>query len=75
MFFGKQKTKKVTFEQDGVKKISYGMFKETAVKIHSIPGSIKNIGERAFANCKKLQKATIARRSKKISKEAFSYTH
>ena len=50
------------------------MFKETSVKLITIPGSIKNIGERAFANCKKLQKATINEGVKKISKEAFSCT-
>ena len=56
------------------KKISYGMFKETAIKSITIPESVKNIGERAFANCKKLQKATINKGVKKISKEAFSCT-
>ena len=73
VFMGSKKLKKVTL-QDGVKKISYGMFKETSVKFITIPGSIKNIGERAFANCKKLQKATINEGVKKISKEAFSCT-
>ena len=73
VFMGSKKLKKVTL-QNGVKKISYGMFKETSVKFITIPGSIKNIGERAFANCKKLQKATINEGVKKISKEAFSCT-
>ena len=73
VFWGCEKLKKVTLE-DGIKKISYGMFKETAIKSITIPGSVKNIGERAFANCKKLQKATINEGVKKISKEAFSYT-
>ena len=73
VFWGSKKLKKVTL-QDGVKKISYGMFKETSVKFITIPGSIKNIGERAFANCKKLQKATINEGVKKIGKEAFSCT-
>ena len=73
VFMGSKKLKKVTL-QDGVKKISYGMFKETSVKFITIPGSIKNIGERAFANCKKLQKATINEGVKKIGKEAFSCT-
>ena len=73
VFMGSKKLKKVTL-QDGVKKISYGMFKETSVKFITIPGSIKNIGERAFANCKKLQKATINEGVKKISKDAFSNT-
>ena len=73
VFWGCEKLKKVTL-QDGVKKISYGMFKETSVKLITIPGSVKNIGERAFANCKKLQKATINEGVKKISKEAFSNT-
>ena len=73
VFWGCEKLKKVTLE-DGIKKISYGMFKETAIKSITIPGSVKNIGERAFANCKKLQKATINEGVKKISKEAFSCT-
>ena len=73
VFWGCEKLKKVTLE-DGIKKISYGMFKETSVKLITIPGSIKNIGERAFANCKKLQKATINEGVKKISKDAFSNT-
>ena len=73
VFWGCEKLKKVTLE-DGIKKISYGMFKETSVKLITIPGSVKNIGERAFANCKKLQKATINEGVKKISKDAFSNT-
>ena len=73
VFWGCEKLKKVTLE-DGIKKISYGMFKETAIKSITIPGSVKNIGERAFANCKKLQKATINEGVKKIGKEAFSCT-
>ena len=73
VFWGCEKLKKVTLE-DGIKKISYGMFKETAIKSITIPGSVKNIGERAFANCKKLQKATINEGVKKISKDAFSNT-
>ena len=73
VFWGSEDLKKVTIEK-GVKKISYGMFKETSVKLITIPGSVKNIGERAFANCKKLQKATINEGVKKISKDAFSNT-
>ena len=73
VFWGCEKLKKVTLE-DGIKKISYGMFKETAIKSITIPGSVKNIGERAFANCKKLQKAIINEGVKKISKDAFSNT-
>ena len=73
VFWGCEKLKKVTLE-DGIKKISYGMFKEIAIKSITIPGSVINVGERAFTNCKKLQKATINEGVKKISKDAFSNT-
>ena len=53
VFWGSDNLKKVTIEK-GVKKISYGMFCDTALKIIDIPGSVFQIGEDAFADCKKL---------------------
>ena len=73
VFWGSDNLKKVTIEK-GVKKISYGMFCDTALKIIDIPGSVFQIGEDAFADCKKLQKATINEGVKKIGKDAFSNT-
>ncbi len=73
VFWGSDNLKKVTIEK-GVKKISYGMFCDTALKTIDIPGSVSQIGEDAFSDCKKLQKATLHEGVKKISKDAFSNT-
>ena len=73
VFWGCEKLKKVTLE-DGIKKISYGMFCDTALKTIDIPGSVSQIGEDAFADCKKLQKVTLHEGVKKIGKDAFSCT-
>ena len=73
VFWGSDDLKKVTL-QEGVKKISYGMFCDTALKTIDIPGSVTQIGEDAFADCKKLQKVTLHEGVKKIGKDAFSCT-
>ena len=73
VFWGSDNLKKVTIEK-GVKKISYGMFCDTALKIIDIPGSVFQIGEDAFADCKKLQKVTLHEGIKKVGKNAFYNT-
>ena len=73
VFWGCEKLKKVTLE-DGIKKISYGMFCDTALKTIDIPGSVFQIGEDAFADCKKLQKVTLHEGIKKVGKNAFYNT-
>ena len=73
VFMGSKKLKKVTIEK-GVKKISYGMFCDTALKTIDIPGSVFQIGEDAFADCKKLQKVTLHEGIKKVGKNAFYNT-
>ena len=73
VFGGCEKLKKVTLE-DGIKKISYGMFCDTALKTIDIPGSVFQIGEDAFADCKKLQKVTLHEGIKKVGKNAFYNT-
>ena len=73
VFWGSDNLKKVTLE-DGIKKISYGMFCDTALKIIDIPGSVFQIGEDAFADCKKLQKVTLHEGIKKVGKNAFYNT-
>ena len=73
VFWSCKKLKKVTFEK-GVKRISYGMFRETGIKNIDIPGSVTQIGTYAFANCQSLKKAIINEGVKKISKDAFSNT-
>ena len=73
VFWGSEDLKKVTIEK-GVKKISYGMFCDTALKTIDIPGSVFQIGEDAFADCKKLQKVTLHEGIKKVGKNAFYNT-
>ena len=73
VFWGSDNLKKVTIEK-GVKKISYGMFCDTALKTIDIPGSVFQIGEDAFADCKKLQKVTLHEGIKKVGKNAFYNT-
>ena len=50
------------------------MFCDTALKIIDIPGSVFQIGEDAFADCKKLQKVTLHEGIKKVGKNAFYNT-
>ena len=73
VFWECENLKKVTLE-DGIKKISYGMFCDTALKTIDIPGSVFQIGEDAFADCKKLQKVTLHEGIKKVGKNAFYNT-
>ena len=73
VFWGSDNLKKATIEK-GVKKISYGMFCDTALKTIDIPGSVTKIGEDAFSYCQNLKKATLHEGVKKISKDAFSNT-
>ena len=73
VFWGSDNLKKATIEK-GVKKISYGMFCDTALKTIDVPGSVFQIGEDAFADCKKLQKVTLHEGIKKVGKNAFYNT-
>ena len=73
MFWDCKKLKKATIER-GVKNISDGMFRATALKNITIPGSVTKIGEDAFSYCQNLKKATLHEGVKKISKDAFSNT-
>ena len=50
------------------------MFCDTALKTIDIPGSVFQIGEDAFADCKKLQKVTLHEGIKKVGKNAFYNT-
>ena len=73
VFWGSDNLKKATIEK-GVKNISDGMFRATALKNITIPGSVTKIGEDAFSYCQNLKKATLHEGVKKISKDAFSNT-
>ena len=64
VFMGSKKLKKVTL-QNGVKKISYGMFKETSVKFITIPGSINKYRRASICKLQKTTKSNHQRRSKK----------
>ena len=72
-FWDCKKLKKATVE-NGVKKISDGMFCMSGLKSITIPGSVMQIGEDAFSYCQNLKKATINEGVKKIGKDAFSNT-
>ena len=50
------------------------MFCDTALKTIDIPGSVFQIREDAFADCKKLQKVTLHEGIKKVGKNAFYNT-
>ena len=60
---------------DGVTSIGDEAFMNTDIKSIIIPGSIKKIGVRAFANTKNLEEVTISNGVKEIGDEAFTGAH